>query len=386
MKISKLTLGLMAVGLVSLASVRAEETSTAVLTALSSTTVSGYVDTSAQWNPGTGTVGPAFAFGAGKRDGFNLNVVSITLEKPLEEAEWSAGYKVDFLLGPDAGGITGGGAIRQAYVALRAPVGNGLDFKIGRWDSIVGYESNDGYKNPNYTRSYAYSLSPKVHTGILMSYQALDYLTLNLGVANTANTVVSGAINARSPRAETHKTYMGSVAITAPDSWGFLAGSGFFAGIVDGFGVQAPGAIVSDVTEYYVGATFATPVEGLRLGATYSFYDNIVGKGTDGYAAAAYVSFKATEKLGFHVRGEYVNDAIETFVTVVPGASATTTELLAVTATVQYDLWENVLSRLEFRWDHDLTGLPTRPWGTASGTAGGRRNDFLLAANVVYKF
>src|SRR5205085_721022 len=101
--------------------------------------------------------------------------------------------------------------------------------------------------------------------------------------------------------------------------------------------------------------------------------------------AAAYVSFKATEKLGFHVRGEYANDIVDTFIPV-SATTATTTEIVAVTATLQYDIWENVLSRLEFRWDHDLTGLPTRPYGTGSGTAGGRRNDYLLAANFVYKF
>ena len=37
-----------------------------------------------------------------KADGFNLDVVKITLEKPLDESEWAAGYKVDLLIGPDA--------------------------------------------------------------------------------------------------------------------------------------------------------------------------------------------------------------------------------------------------------------------------------------------
>ena len=41
------------------------------------------------------------------------------------------------------GGNTSDFAIRQAYVALRAPVGNGLDFKVGVFDSIIGYESVD---------------------------------------------------------------------------------------------------------------------------------------------------------------------------------------------------------------------------------------------------
>ena len=55
MKFNKWTLGLAAVGVVSLASAaRADETMSQVQTALSNTTISGYVDTSIQWNPGTG--------------------------------------------------------------------------------------------------------------------------------------------------------------------------------------------------------------------------------------------------------------------------------------------------------------------------------------------
>ena len=130
MKINKWTLGLAAVGLISLGSVvRAEEASTPLLTALSSTTISGYVDTAAQWNPGTGKTAPGFAFAGGKRDGFNVNAVLVSLEKPLAEGEWSAGYKADLMWGPDVtvGAATGDADIRQAYVALRAPVGNGLD-------------------------------------------------------------------------------------------------------------------------------------------------------------------------------------------------------------------------------------------------------------------
>ena len=48
MKFNKWTLGLAAVGVVSLASaVKAEEKASSVMTALSSTTISGYVNTSA---------------------------------------------------------------------------------------------------------------------------------------------------------------------------------------------------------------------------------------------------------------------------------------------------------------------------------------------------
>jgi len=126
--------------------VQAEENLSALQTALSSTTISGYVNTSANWDVGTGNKNvPGFAYNNGKQDGFNLDVVKVTIERPLDEGQWSAGYKVDTVWGPDAnalgtqsGGLTGGDfGIKQAYVALRAPVGNGLDIKLGVWDTIV---------------------------------------------------------------------------------------------------------------------------------------------------------------------------------------------------------------------------------------------------------
>src|SRR5947207_8394199 len=156
MKFNKWTVGLAAVGVVSLASAaRAEEKVSTVMTALSSTTLSGYVDTSAQWNLGTGNARlPDYKFGGpSKADGFNLNVVQLRIEKPLDEADWAAGYRVDLWMGPDANvlGTQSGAddgtfgsdfAIRQAYIALRAPIlPNGLDFKVGVFDSIIGYES-----------------------------------------------------------------------------------------------------------------------------------------------------------------------------------------------------------------------------------------------------
>lgn len=380
MKLNKWTLGLAAVGMVSYASVsQAEEATSTVMTALSSTVISGYVDVAAHWNLGTGAAGPAYSFAGGKSDGFNLNAVLVKIEKPLEEGEWSAGYTVDLMYGADATGIggefmAGSDNIRQAYVALRAPVGNGLDLKLGRWDTIIGYESSDGYKNPNYTRSYGYSLTPTEHTGLLATYQALDFLSLNLGVANTAVNTAGpfGTINAKPHHfgaAETEKTYLASVSITAPDDWGFMAGSVLTAGIIDGF---AGGG--EDFTDYYLGLTMSTGVEGLKVGADFNIFDDAAGiAGADAYTTALYASFKATEKMGVHARAEYGNGNNTT--ATVGGVE----EILAFTATLQYDLWENVLSRLELRWDHDASGGAVRPFN-------GKRNEFLVAANLVYKF
>ena len=80
MRFDKWTVALAALGVVSAASLaKAEEGPSSVMTALASTTLSGYVDTSAQWNLGTGdTFVPPYKFNSpSKADGFNLDVVQI---------------------------------------------------------------------------------------------------------------------------------------------------------------------------------------------------------------------------------------------------------------------------------------------------------------------
>ncbi|HON08431.1 MAG TPA: outer membrane beta-barrel protein, partial [Verrucomicrobiota bacterium] len=253
MKFNKWTLGLAALGVVSLASVvQAEERTNPVLTALSSTTISGYVDTSMIWKIGRGNYPlPGRAYdGADKQDGINLNVVGITIEKPLDETEWAAGYKVDLLFGPDAkdygttldsAGNRDQFAIKQAYVALRAPLGNGLDFKIGVYDNPLRYESFESFRNPNYSRSYGYLLEPNAFTGVNISYKFTDWLTVFGGVADSP----SNEINARAWKgqnwftgdyyeSENVKTYYGGITLTAPSDLGFLEGSTLTAGAYDG--------------------------------------------------------------------------------------------------------------------------------------------------------
>jgi hypothetical protein len=359
MKFNKWTLGLAAVGAVSLASAaKADEKMTAIQTALSSTTISGYVDTSIQWNTGTGNASstPVAFQGPHKTDGFNLNVVQLSIAKPLDEAEWASGYRVDLWFGPDANTLasqsinsdgSGDLAIRQAYVALRTPVGNGIDWKVGVVDTIIGYESLESGNNPNMTRSYGFTMEPTTHTGVLGAYRFSDYVSLTLGMANTFGPSINerahgpnSAGGATPTTSESYKTYMGSIALTAPDDWGWAAGSTLYGGIINGFSSST----VDSQTHYYLGGTLATPVTGLKVGAAFDYLKthNYPNDGDTVWALAGYGSYQATEKLSFHGRLEYLNGEAE----------PDDLELFALTGTVQYDLWENVISRLEIRWDH----------------------------------
>lgn len=401
MTFNKWTLGLAAVGAVSLASVaRADETKMSQIgTAISNTTISGYVDVAVQWNPGNATQSN------GKVDNFSVNDVDIALDKPLDESPWASGYHFDLNAGSDAitplnsastsltikNNTTGktttystpysatfgrntysinnhisAVGLRQGYVALRTPVGNGIDWKVGLFDGITGYEGNTGYSNPNYTRSYGYAVNPASEAGALASYKVCNEVAVQLGMGNRMSGTSVGLSS---------HDYIAALALTAPDSFGFLKGSVLNLQTIQTFDNGG-------VNNYSVNGTFNTPVAGLKFGLAYDKVQSLAAEGADGNVYGVYATYQATEKLGFNLRGEYIDGQNLGFF----GAyNSTTGEWTTgngkgeeITATVEYDLWANVVSRVEFRWDH-----------TESGTqynANATENAFLVALNLVYKF
>ena len=390
MKFNKWTVALAATGVVSLASAVQADESHPVNTALSSTTLSGYVDTSAIWNFGSGSqVANRFAnTGADRQDGFNVNTIKLQLEKPIDEGTWSAGYKFETMFGPDAnvmpGALTSGVAIKQAYAALRAPIGNGIDFKIGQFDPIVGYEVTDSYANPNFSRSLGFNnLEPFGHTGILASYQVNDIIGVSGGVANgdsgfglnggslTAAGFASGQVGGsmRGMLAESARVYMGSVVVKAPESTGWLSGSSLYVGAVNG---DANGA-KNDPTLLYVGVSLATPIKELTLGASADLLFNGGMGNSYANAYAFYTGYQITEKLKANNRFEYATSGYGAFL---PGR--TEDKIIGETFTLDYALWANVLTRGEFRWDRAVDG--------GTGPFNGQKNDLSITASVVYKF
>jgi len=173
------------------------------------------------------------------------------------------------------------------------------------------------------------------------------------------------------------------------------------AGIVNGFNSAAGEFGGGGQTSFYLGSTLNTPVSALKLGAALDYSTvrdtaQAFGNGGDSgdfggdgtvWAAALYASFQATEKLSLNLRGEFLDDASDVAIDA-SDLGLRRAKVWAGTATAQYDLWKNVITRVEFRWDHGDNG---RFFGSASNSSsdfGGpsRRNAYLLAAQVIYKF
>ena len=410
MKLNKWTRVLASAGVVSVAAVTnaEEQVMSQVLTQVSSTTLGGYVDTAAVWLPGAGGEAPIpgrFNDGEGKVDRFNLNVISLELDRVPGDDNWAAGYSVQLLYGPDAIGYnpslgayddTDGAsnpdfAIKRAYVDLVFPVGTGLDMKMGVFDTIIGYESFDSYSNPNWGRSYGWQLEPTQHTGILFDYAFSDVVSAAAGIAN----IWGPGINVPAYRPpnpggnqnpayyDSKATYMGAVTLTAPDSLGALAGSSLTGGVMNG-----PSGNRKDTTSWYVGGSMNTGVEGLAVGLAFDYLEDgpfvLTADGNNwAWAVAGYATYQFTEKALGALRVDYTKASSGVWYTD-NETDAGANQLFGLTATIDYSLWANVVFRGEFRWDNNPVN--DSPFLEGGEDNDGKNNIFTLAANVIYRF
>jgi len=153
--------------------------------------LSGYVDTGYSYNftgtsQGSSTVNGRLGSDTAQRGDFNLYAVKIALEKALtSENKAQAGFRADVMIGEDAtyfinrtstqtavnGGPTNTSMnsnslfLEQAYASIRAPIGNGWDFKVGKFVSILGYEVMERPANMNTTFGLIFNQLPLYYTG-----------------------------------------------------------------------------------------------------------------------------------------------------------------------------------------------------------------------------
>jgi len=147
---------------------------------------------------------------------------------------------------------------------------------------------------------------------------------------------------------------MASIALTAPESFGFAKGATLYGCVINGFNSGAhPAALPTGAqqTSFYVGATVPTPLTGLKLGASYDYasQSSVVDSTATAFpaahqeAVAGYLSFQATEKLSLHARGEYFWQSTSLANELAGSASgpifaSLPSKVMALTGTIQYDL------------------------------------------------
>jgi hypothetical protein len=269
--------------------------------------------------------------------------------------------------------------VEQANIDLHLPWGSGLDLKIGHFNTIVGYESDHHSTNPHFTQSWGLTIEPTHHTGILGSYTVSENLSIGLGAANTA---YGSAMNATAT--EGGKALLAKLNYTLPDSLGLLGGNTINLAYLDGYGQVAVGALPVATSQpghtgtgvkkqhLYAGIRDIGLSEDLTLGLAYDL-DKGQGANSDNWSMHTYLSYTLSAKATLNFRYGYVD---------APDLRGSDGQLPAgfvgdsFTTTLDYKLWENVVSRIEWRHDKADGGI---------GSATEKDTDAIYV-NLVYIF
>ena len=348
-KTHKWTLALAAAGIVSLPSVATAQEAAAGADALAaSTTLSGYVSTSYTLSDSSGAdIGKANE----NADQFKLDIVSLTLSSAQGAGEYATGYNVGMWIGPDNQHTAAEFQLTQANIDLRLPVGNGLDVKVGYFGTVVGYEVYEYTDNAFFQRGLGFYMEPTHHTGILASYQLTDDLSVAAAVVNNGGDAPNeGDAGGSASDASVAAT----VSYTAPDSMGFASGTSvYFAAIMD----NDPFSGGTDADFYYASVGLPVGVEGLSVDLAADWVDH--NGGNDDEIYQIYTSYALSEKSTLNARYEWGTSDANSW-----------TGLESYAVGITYDLWDNVLSRVEYM----------------STSEDGSEDDETVAFNLIYSF
>jgi hypothetical protein len=374
MKMNKWTMGLAAAGVVTLSSVAQAQDAAAGADALAaSTTLSGYVSTGYKFNNGNTNQG--YFRSTQGRNAFSMDVVDLKLSSAQGDGAMDTGYTVELWMGPAAGNIgtqantaagTAGTAgtveLMQANIDLRW---NDIDLKVGQFGTVVGNEVYNYNENAFYTHSFGFAIEPTHHTGILASYTVSDDLQIGLGLANTT----SAAINGRGVGSS--KTLLASVSYTLPSGTGALDGTELYYGLVKGDQDNA-----SKGSDEYHYASVKLPELVAKLGIKVVWdhveYESQVA---DSNVTGLYLDYELNADTTLNLRYEMGNINAEGSTGAAQGlASGNADNIQSFTIGVNHKIWENVISRVEYRNDTIDT----------AGSADDQQST--VALNIIYSF
>lgn len=325
-----------------------------------SVSLSGYVSSAYHFGSGSGTGRYPFALSPSHRNAFSMDVVGLSLRRPLDEWLFDSGFQFDLWVGPDASLLDSDNSansvnIRRAFIDFRIPlfdprvtgVARSLDLRVGTFDSPLGYESLDrDSSNPHYTRSWGFTIEPTLHTGLLAMYPGVDALEngesdflFSLGIANSIDPRIDGV-----PVNSDRKSFLSGATWLLPDVMGRLSGTAFSVGYTNGRTRSGD----APVQNLYFGVGLPLESEQWDLALTHDSRMEY-GDGNDDSVWGAYLSYRPNTKSTLSLRGELFQEGEKLFSS---ESAAEQSDGYGLTFTYDYRLSKHILSRAEWRWDH----------------------------------
>ncbi len=254
-----------------------------------------------------------------KANQFDINQAELWIEKPTSDAS-RIGFGLDFVIGRDAKkvhslglGISAGDDptksdvfdLTQAYVTYKAPIGNGLDLKAGKFVTLHGAEVIRRTGDYQISRSLLFGFAiPFTHTGIMATYAFTDWLSVTGGIVNGWDNTDDN---------NNDKSFHGMVTLTPLKDLSLIIGGTWGAEArFAGDDANGPKRGLIDIVATY------KPISPLTLTLNFDYGDQDKGvfknvatgelKDASWYGVAAYAQYDLTDKLSVGLRGEYFVD------------------------------------------------------------------------------
>ena len=323
---------------------------------------------------------------------FDLDGVKLEITRPASNPG-DAGFTVDLLFGQNAGILSGNRFtqgtpsnsnlyLQDMYVSYNW---DNVLFKLGQWETLLGYEVIDSVANRNITQGLLFTYAiPLVHTGLQASGK--------IGGSDSPFGWAAGVANGWNNPTDTNDNkgllgqlnYSSGPFTTALSTyWGADGNTGFSGQTVN----SDNQAVVLDWTGTLVAndlLTFWSNVDwGIQRNVNFVSGPN-AGQTLDAtwYGVALGTQLTFNEKTTLAVRGEFLKDAQGYRILVGDNTSA-----YSLTTTLGYKLTPNLLTRAEFRYDAMTTDGPgASNFFPQGGNGNGSATDFQGLIQVAYIF
>ncbi|MCZ7644322.1 MAG: porin [Planctomycetota bacterium] len=288
---------------------------------------------------------------------FTANQVELFFDGRAQDPG-QAGFYISLDFGEDpvtAAGITGEqiytfNNIKEGYIDYIAPVGNGINFRFGRFVTDHGFEVIESHNNWNATRSFNFGLAiPFTHTGVKVHYDVFENWQLCAMVTNGWDNTLDN----------NDDKYFHLRSTWKPVDWitWVLNGSMGNEGGQTGRDESAMRYLVNTNVYLHPWEKWEFGLEGnygvekdedqkrFRTGS--GSYNDAIWWGAAGYAKWSFL-----DKWYAAVRGEYFKDRGGTRTGLTNDSGfGNRVELYSLTATVNWNLADNMNIRFEYRHD-----------------------------------
>ncbi len=314
-------------------------------------------------------------------DQIELNAAKLTLDKPVATDKWDAGAHVDLLFGQNApvlqsAGLNLGtnGDVEQAYATVNLPAGAGkyVQFKAGKFVTLMGVEVIEDVVNPNLSEANQFIYVENfTMTGLRLDAKPDPKVDFELALINGWDVVQDN---------NSKKSFMGRLGLT-PDTLTTIGLVGYF-----GNEKAAVGGVTPSGNRYGANLVVTRKIgkATINLQGDYGEEKDLpaVGQTAKWWAAGLWAAVDVSPILNVALRGDYMDDKDGARTSGVLGFPVNTGQKFGSgTFTLNIKRWDAVLIRPEIRYDRsNLLVFPA-----TDGTLHKDQVTFALGASYIFQ-